>query len=146
MAPNSTLPATSARAIAALRARKKEVELARDSPLQQVDMGLGDDSGFHDVESVDSGGGTACQGAGGKDRLLLVVAFEADPVTGADDRFEKHLRALWRHNLAGGVAGTCFQAGVSLAPLFFPACHLAAAIERVAANPVAPPYARLRRL
>jgi hypothetical protein len=34
-----------------------------------------------------------------------------------DDRFEKRLRAHRRHDLALGVAATCFQAVVPAAPL-----------------------------
>jgi hypothetical protein len=54
-----------------------------------------------------------------------IVVLEADPVTGADDRLEERLRALRRHHVAGGVAGTCFKADVPLAPLVLPIGHVA---------------------
>ena len=106
-----------------LRARIGEVELARDAALEQVEMRLENDSRLHDMEIVDSRPVDACQDLGEKVRLLLVVALEADPVAGADDRLEQRLRALRRHHLAAGVAGACIQAGVSLAPLLLPLCH-----------------------
>jgi len=80
-------------------------------------MGLQYDTGLHDVEIVDSRRVNACQDLGEEVGLLLVVAFQADPVAGVDDRFEKRLRAHRRHDLALGVAATCFQAVVPAAPL-----------------------------
>ena len=125
MAPSSILPATSARDRSPLRARIGEVELARDAPFEQVEMGLQDDPRLHDVEVVDPRRVDARQGLGEEVGLLLVVALEADPVAGADDRLEERRRALRRHHLAAGVAGTGFQADVSPAPLLLPVCHIA---------------------
>jgi hypothetical protein len=45
-------------------------------------MGLQYDTGLHDVENVDSRRVNACQDLGEEVGLLLVVAFQADPVGG----------------------------------------------------------------
>jgi hypothetical protein len=84
-----------------------EVELARDAALEQVEVGLENDSRLHDMEIVDSRPVDVCQDLGEEVGLFLVVALEADPVAGVDDHLEKRLRALRRHDLATGVAGTC---------------------------------------
>jgi hypothetical protein len=56
------------------------------------------------------GRGPARQRFGKNVGLLLVIALEANPVAGADDRFEKSLRILRRHHLAGGVTRARLQA------------------------------------
>ena len=124
MAPSSILPPASAREGRALRTRIGEIELARDAPLEQVEMSLEYDTRLDDMEIVDSGSVHAGQGLGKKVGLLLVVALEADPVPGPDDRLEKHLCALRRHHLATGVTGTRVQADVSLAALLLPVRHV----------------------
>jgi hypothetical protein len=88
------------------------------------EMGLQYDTGLRDVEIVDSRRVNACQDLGEEVGLLLVVAFQADPVGGVDDRFEKRLRVRRRHDLALGVVATCFQAVVPSAPLPLPLCHI----------------------
>jgi hypothetical protein len=99
--------------------------LRRDAPLEQVEMGLQNYTRLRDVEIVASRWVDAGKDLGQEVGLLPVVALEADPVTGADDRLEERLRALRRHHVAGGVAGTCFKADVPLAPLVLPIGHVA---------------------
>ena len=124
MAPSSILPPASAREGRALRTRIGEIELARDAPLEQVEMSLEYDSRLNDMEIVDSGFVDARQNLGKKVGLFLVVALKADPVVGMDDRLKKRLCVLWRYHLAAGVTGTCIQAGVPLAALLMPVCHV----------------------
>jgi hypothetical protein len=83
MAPSWILPAASARDRGPLRARIGEVELARDAPLEQIEMGLENDSRLHDMQIVDSRPVDACEDLGEEVGLLLVVALKADPVAGA---------------------------------------------------------------
>ena len=126
MAPSSILPGGErARERRTLRARIGEVELAGDAAFEQVEMGLENDSRLHDMEIVDSRPVDVRQDLGEEIGLLLVVALEADAIARADDRLEKRLRVLRRHHLAVGVPRTGLQAGVSLAPLLLPFCHVA---------------------
>jgi hypothetical protein len=120
MAPSSILPPASAREGRALRTRIGEIELARDPALEQVEVGLENDAGLHDVQIMDPLPVDARQNFREKIGLLLVVALEADPIARADDSLEKRLCTLRRRQLAFGVAGTCIQAGFPLAPLLLP--------------------------
>lgn len=61
-----------------LQARIREVELARDAPLKQIEMGLENDFRLHDMEIVDFRSVYTCQDLGEKIGLLLIVALEAD--------------------------------------------------------------------
>jgi hypothetical protein len=122
MAPSSILPPASAREGRPLRTRIGEVELARDAALEQVEMGLKNDAGLHDVQIMDLLPVDARQNFGEKIGLLLVVALEADPIARADDRLEKRLRTVRPHHLAACVMGTSFQAS---APLLIPVSHTA---------------------
>jgi hypothetical protein len=79
-----------------------------------IEMGLENNSRLHDMEVVDPRPVDTCQHLGEKIGLFLVVAFEADPVAGADDRLDQPPRALRRHHLAAGETGTSSQADVSL--------------------------------
>ena len=98
--------------------------MLRDAPLEQVEMLWQDDARLHHVQIVDLGRVDRAAARGEEIRLLLVVALEANPVAGADDRLKKRCRALRPHHLAIGVAGTGLQASVSFAPLLLPLCHI----------------------
>ena len=56
----------------------------------------------------------AAIGTGDEIRLLLVVAFEADPIAGPDDGFKKRPGLLRREHFATGVGISRFDAGGSL--------------------------------
>ena len=113
-------PAQRTREGCPLRTGIGEVELARDAALEQVEVGLQNDAGLHDVQIMDLLPVDARQNFSEKIGLLLVVALEADPIARADDRLEKRLCALRPRHLAAGEAGTSIQAGVPLAPLLLP--------------------------
>jgi len=87
-------------------------------------MGLQDDPRLHDVQIVNLGPVNAGQDLGEEIRLLLVVAFEADPIAGPDDGFKKRLGLFRRDHFATGVARSRFDAGRSLAALLLPFCHI----------------------
>ena len=125
MALSSILPPASAREGRALRTRIGEIELARDPALEQVEVGLENDAGLHDVQIMDLLPVDACQNFRKKIGLLLVVALEADSIARADDRLEKGLCTLRPRHLAACVMGTCFQAGAPLVPLFLPVFGMA---------------------
>jgi predicted pyridoxine 5'-phosphate oxidase superfamily flavin-nucleotide-binding protein len=48
-----------------------------------------------------------------------------DAIAGTDDRLEQRLRTFGRYHLAACVTGTCIQAGIPLAALLLPVCHVA---------------------
>jgi hypothetical protein len=68
----------------ALRSRVRIVELFCDPFLEQVDVLGQHDAGLHDVQVVQNFRISVGQTSRQKVRLLLVVAFEADAISGPD--------------------------------------------------------------
>ena len=72
--------------------------------LEQVEMRGQHDARLHHVQVVDLRRIDARQRLGKQVGLLLVVAFEADPIARADDGFEKIHQRVGPHGLARRVA------------------------------------------
>jgi hypothetical protein len=62
--------------------------------------------------------------AGEKVRLLLVVAFEADPISGPDYRLQQRGRVVWRHHLSRCEFAPRRETFVAGSPLTLPISHV----------------------
>ena len=87
-------------------------------------------AGLHDVEVVQLGLVGLGERAGEEVGLLLVVAFEADPVTGSYNGFHQLRGVLRRHQLALGVAPPGSEPLLTVALFRVPICHASRLLER----------------
>ena len=107
----------------ALRAGIGIVELLGDAFGEEVEV-LGEhDAGLHDVDVVQhlrvGLGERACEEVG----LLLVVAFEAEPIAGLEDGLEQFRDVGRRHDLARGEARPRLEPLVSVGLFRAPVDH-----------------------
>ncbi|MNI63604.1 hypothetical protein D3C73_1189870 [compost metagenome] len=88
----------------ALRASERKVELAGDTPFEQVQMLGTADAGHDHVQVVQALGVGLGQRTGEEVGLLLVVAFEHHPVPWGDQQLQCLDDALgWQHHTVGQV-------------------------------------------
>ena len=107
----------------ALRTRIGIIELGGDALFEQIEM-LGEhDAGLDDVEVMDLRLVDLGEGAGEEVGLLLVVAFEAHPITGPDDRLHQLRRVTRGDDLALGELPPGGETLVAVALLRVPFSH-----------------------
>ncbi|MGY4455572.1 hypothetical protein ACVWZR_010232 [Bradyrhizobium sp. i1.3.1] len=99
------------------------VEPLRDPAVEQVQMFGQNDARLHHVQIVDLGQIDRQQRAAQEIRLLLVVAFEANPVARPDHGLQQARCVGCFHDLAVGQAGTGRNAGIARGAVVLPARH-----------------------
>ena len=108
----------------ALGAGKGKIELLCDAFLEEVDVLGQHDTGLHDVQVVQHFRIGFGQTGSQKVRLLLVVAFEADTISGPDHRLEQRGRVVWRHHLSRCEFAPCGETFVAGSLLALPISHV----------------------
>ena len=108
----------------ALRPRIGIVEPPCDPFLEQVDVLGQHNPGLHDVKVVQHFWIGLGQAGRQEVRLLLVVAFEADTISGPDHRFKQRGRVVGRHHLPLGEFTACVETFIAGSPLALPISHI----------------------
>ncbi len=103
-----------------LRSRIGEVELLGDARVEQVEMFGQDDAGLHHVQVVHLGAVDGDQRGAERVRLLLVVAFQADPVARPQDGLQQARGVARRDDLALREFRAGLEAGLARVTALLP--------------------------
>ncbi len=107
----------------ALRPGVGIVELLGDALLEQIEMLGQHDAGLDDMQIVQLALVGLGERTGEEVGLLLVVAFETDPVARPDDRLQQLGGVVRRHQLALGEAAASLEPLLAIALFDIPCGH-----------------------
>lgn len=99
------------------------VELLRDTAVEQVEMLGENDARLHHVQIMDPGEVDGEERAAEQIGLLLVVAFQADPITWPENSLKQARGVSGFHDLAAGKRGARGDAGITRGTVVLPARH-----------------------
>ena len=106
-----------------LRAGIGIVELLRDAAIEQIEMFRQHNTGLHHVQIIHLGEVDRQQRAAEQIRLLLVVAFQANPVARPNDGFHQPRGVAGLDDLAARQPGAGFDAGIARFAVSLPGRH-----------------------
>ena len=115
----------------ALRSGEGKIELLCDAFLEEVDVLGQHDAGLNDVQIVQYFGIGSGETRREKVRLLLVVAFEADAISGPDYSLQQRGRIVWRDHLSRCEFAPRCETFIAGSPLTLPISHVVQLLLRV---------------